>query len=59
MKNVLLILGGVAVGGVGAYFFCRARQKKKEQIILSTLKDEETKSELENMFNKTLSEINK
>jgi len=57
MKNVLLVLGGVAIGGVGAYFFCKARQKKKDELILSLVKDEKTKKELEDLMSKSYRQI--
>ena len=53
MKNVLLVLGGVAIGGVGAYFFCKARQKKKDELILSLVKDEKTKKEINGYQNQS------
>lgn len=59
MKNVLLVLGGFAIGGVGAYFFCKARQKKKDELILSLVKDEKTKKELEDLMSKSYKQITK
>lgn len=57
MKNVLLVLGGFAIGGVGAYFFCKARQKKKDELILSLMIDENSKKELKDLMSKSYRQI--